>query len=159
MKLSEIKEMLCSYDKRNPNFIEGEKTENLFCDNCFSGRDQLANMLLKARTTKKFMTINVNRAISSGSTYHIVEVFINNEKIIKSKITYGYDDHFFNTAAKLLVETKNRLIPKELKEPRDKTKCLDDAEQRLINYFYENKGILFKNDIKWSELKQYEKRV
>ena len=50
MKLSEIKEMLCSYDKRNPNFIEGEKTG--FCDNCFSGRDQLANELLKARTTK-----------------------------------------------------------------------------------------------------------
>ncbi len=56
MKLKEIYENLCYYDKRSPDFdlenlgeIEktAEERKHCYCDNCFSGRDLLARELLK----------------------------------------------------------------------------------------------------------------
>lgn len=56
MTLNEIKERLCYYDVRNPNntldedaqreFDEDTERE-CFCDNCFYGRTELAEELLK----------------------------------------------------------------------------------------------------------------
>jgi len=61
MTTSEIKENLCHYDNRNPNGVityldeqelkeeglTGKAKENCACDNCFYGRTQLAEELLK----------------------------------------------------------------------------------------------------------------
>lgn len=56
MILEEIKENLCVYDKRHPDNLYGDLdeedlkdrlTEDCFCDNCFYGRHNLANELLK----------------------------------------------------------------------------------------------------------------
>lgn len=44
----EIKENLCWFDPRNPNYPEGEeRRDDCHCDNCFYGRDKLANEILK----------------------------------------------------------------------------------------------------------------
>ena len=44
-----IRESLCSYDKRNPDYNEesGPQKKNCFCDNCFYGRTWLAEKLLE----------------------------------------------------------------------------------------------------------------
>jgi hypothetical protein len=39
-----------------------------------------------------------------GNTYHTVEVYVNNKFIAKSPITYGYGDHFVQTAFEILQE-------------------------------------------------------
>lgn len=52
MNTQQIKEQLCIYDKRNPNYEEYNKpikSENCFCDNCFRGKHELANELLKVK--------------------------------------------------------------------------------------------------------------
>lgn len=49
MTQEEIKSNLCYYDGRNPDYIEGEKKEECYCDNCFYGRTQLAEELLKLK--------------------------------------------------------------------------------------------------------------
>ena len=38
---------------------------------------------------------------SYGNTYHTVKVFVNGE-VLKSDITYGYENHYLQTAAELL---------------------------------------------------------
>lgn len=38
---------------------------------------------------------------SYGNTYHTVKVFVNDE-VLRSDITYGYGDHYLQTAAELL---------------------------------------------------------
>ena len=38
---------------------------------------------------------------SYGNTYHTVKVFVNDE-VLKSEITYGYENHYLQTAAELL---------------------------------------------------------
>lgn len=38
---------------------------------------------------------------SYGNTYHTVKVFVNGE-VLKSEITYGYGNHYLQTAAELL---------------------------------------------------------
>jgi hypothetical protein len=51
--LNEVKSKLCIYDKRNPNYDDYEKAERplkCFCDNCFYGRDLIANQLLTFMT-------------------------------------------------------------------------------------------------------------
>jgi len=52
MDIKEIKENLCIYDVRNPDnnpdcFPEWMKKDPCYCDNCFQGRNFLANELLK----------------------------------------------------------------------------------------------------------------
>jgi len=49
MKLEDILHKLCYYDKRHPDFEQGDgkKTENCFCDNCFYGRTEMAEALLE----------------------------------------------------------------------------------------------------------------
>lgn len=50
MDISEVSENLCSYDKRNHLGLhdeEDEKPNPCYCDNCFYGKDKLANELLK----------------------------------------------------------------------------------------------------------------
>lgn len=58
MKIEEIKTKLCVYDERNPDNIGDEelmeqRKQNkikkfvCYCDNCFTGRTQLAEELLK----------------------------------------------------------------------------------------------------------------
>lgn len=42
---------LCWYDKRNPDYTEDEdwpieRKDTCYCDNCFYGRDKLANIIL-----------------------------------------------------------------------------------------------------------------
>jgi hypothetical protein len=45
-----IYEKLCSYDKRNPDCIleedEEKPREDCYCDNCFYGRHELAEIIL-----------------------------------------------------------------------------------------------------------------
>lgn len=54
MTIKEILENLCWYDKRNPDYDpETEKSEICYCDNCFYGRDRLANELLNIMSVKK----------------------------------------------------------------------------------------------------------
>lgn len=51
MELNKIKEYLCIYDIRNPDFDESYTRLNsnnpCSCDNCFYRRHELANELLK----------------------------------------------------------------------------------------------------------------
>ena len=55
MTMKEIKQNLCYYDKRNPDFLDpdtigGEKIEprkNCYCDNCFDGNDKLALEIIR----------------------------------------------------------------------------------------------------------------
>ena len=54
MNEQEILSYLCSYDQRNPFFAElfGNEEPNkgngqCYCDNCFHGRDKLANEILR----------------------------------------------------------------------------------------------------------------
>ena len=50
MKYLEILESLCIYDKRNPDWDEeGTKKENCYCDNCFHGKTELAEEILKLK--------------------------------------------------------------------------------------------------------------
>jgi hypothetical protein len=55
MDIEEIKSNLCYYDDRNPNRdkLTEKKEGKCFCDNCFYGRDELANAMLKILQTKK----------------------------------------------------------------------------------------------------------
>ena len=39
---------------------------------------------------------------SYGNTYHSVRVYVNDE-ILENRFTYGYGDHFFQTAGELLI--------------------------------------------------------
>ena len=53
MEIQKILENLCVYDKRNPDYDvmtnngEWKKQKDCYCDNCFYGRTQLAEELLK----------------------------------------------------------------------------------------------------------------
>ena len=52
MELKTVLENLCYHDKRNPNNIidddyPREPRKNCYCDNCFCGRDKLANEILR----------------------------------------------------------------------------------------------------------------
>lgn len=49
MKIDEVLENLCIYDTRNPNHISenGCKDYICFCDNCFYGRTELAEEILR----------------------------------------------------------------------------------------------------------------
>lgn len=54
MSKIEVYERLCYYDERNPNngleFIDKDdipKKGNCHCDNCFYGRDKLANYIIQ----------------------------------------------------------------------------------------------------------------
>jgi hypothetical protein len=54
----DVLENLCSYDKRNPNNVidEDEPEEprtNCYCDNCFYGRDKLAEEILRLKDIKE----------------------------------------------------------------------------------------------------------
>lgn len=53
MTIEQIKEQLCYYDKRNPNYIESDrilsKDTYCSCDNCFYGRHSLAEELLRVK--------------------------------------------------------------------------------------------------------------
>jgi len=49
MTYEEITQCLCYYDKRNPDY-QGEKfrkEDSCYCDNCHTGKTELANELLK----------------------------------------------------------------------------------------------------------------
>lgn len=52
MTTEQIKEQLCIYDKRNPNYEEYNKPikpNECYCDNCFTGRNDLADELLRVK--------------------------------------------------------------------------------------------------------------
>lgn len=49
MTVEDIKSNLCCYDKRNPDYYDGEVKENCYCDNCFYGRTILAEELIKSK--------------------------------------------------------------------------------------------------------------
>ena len=55
MTREEIKQNLCWYDERNPDYSGNReyKKKECSCDNCFYGRDELANELLKVLNTKE----------------------------------------------------------------------------------------------------------
>ena len=38
----DYRERFCVYDKRNPNHLEGERSVDCCCDNCFYGRHEMA---------------------------------------------------------------------------------------------------------------------
>jgi len=64
MELQKIKESLCYYDKRNPDYIDTDnenlKKQPCYCDNCFRGKHELANELLKVKKDLK----HANKALS-----------------------------------------------------------------------------------------------
>lgn len=48
MELEDVLENLCVYDNRNPlKFSDEERKEDCYCDNCFYGRTELAEEILK----------------------------------------------------------------------------------------------------------------
>lgn len=57
MTTTEIIQQLCIYDNRNPNFEEYNerinKHKECYCDNCFRGKDKLANELLRVKEELK----------------------------------------------------------------------------------------------------------
>ena len=53
MTEEEVKEYLCYYDQRNPNYTDGERKEDCYCDNCFYRRDELAQEILRLREKLK----------------------------------------------------------------------------------------------------------
>jgi hypothetical protein len=50
----------------------------------------------------------------NGNTYHTAEVFVNDKFVAKSRMTYGYDEQYVQTAKELLLENYN--LPKGMKE-------------------------------------------
>jgi antirestriction protein len=50
----------------------------------------------------------------NGNTYHTAEVFVNDKFVAKSRMTYGYDEQYLQTAKELLLENYN--LPKGMKE-------------------------------------------
>ena len=54
MTTEKIKEKLCIYDKRNPDYHKDSERFNkdvaCYCDNCFTGKHELANELLRVKT-------------------------------------------------------------------------------------------------------------
>lgn len=56
MDLEQIKEKLCYNDERNPYYLNGEPSNNCFCDNCFYGRTQLAEEILRLRKIHRLGT-------------------------------------------------------------------------------------------------------
>lgn len=56
MKEKEILYNLCAYNPMNPDYIEGterdETKPQCFCDNCFYGRTELAEEILRLRKIK-----------------------------------------------------------------------------------------------------------
>jgi hypothetical protein len=50
----------------------------------------------------------------NGNTYHTAEVFVNDKFVAKSRMTYGYDEQYVQTAKELLLEKYN--LPKGMKE-------------------------------------------
>lgn len=46
MTIQEVKSKLCIYDSDNPDYIEGQRSDYCYCDNCFHGRDELARAYL-----------------------------------------------------------------------------------------------------------------
>ncbi len=73
MNLSELYENLCSYDIRNPHYDAEYHSDfetrsiSCYCDNCFTGRDKLAmiivNMLSYADDEQK----GINQFVSSAN--------------------------------------------------------------------------------------------
>ncbi len=65
MKMEKILSNLCYYDKRNPDCDypddERAKKEKCFCDNCFYGRHELANELLKYKKALKDKSIQIEK--------------------------------------------------------------------------------------------------
>ena len=49
MKETEILKNLCYYDDRNPNHNDGDRKKDCYCENCFYGRTQMAEYILKLR--------------------------------------------------------------------------------------------------------------
>ena len=53
MTTTEIKQQLCYYDNRNPDYIETLnerlKSKPCYCDNCYKGNHELANELLRVK--------------------------------------------------------------------------------------------------------------
>nr|DAM59124.1 MAG TPA: hypothetical protein [Caudoviricetes sp.] len=39
---------------------------------------------------------------SYGNTYHVVKVIVNGDTVLKSGVTYGYENHYLTTTANLL---------------------------------------------------------
>lgn len=39
---------------------------------------------------------------SYGNTYHVVKVIVNGDTVLKSGVTYGYENYYLTTAANLL---------------------------------------------------------
>ena len=39
---------------------------------------------------------------SYGNTYHVVKVVVNGDTVLRSGVTYGYENHYLTTAANLL---------------------------------------------------------
>ena len=71
MDVTEITSRLCVYDKRNPNFFMDEEnyqekllsTESCSCDNCFYGRHELADELLKQRAREIALLSYLNEEV------------------------------------------------------------------------------------------------
>ena len=56
MKLKDVLECLCLYDPSHPNYCDecdGEPRDNCYYDNCFYGRDELAQEILNLRELLK----------------------------------------------------------------------------------------------------------
>lgn len=64
MTTTKIKEQLCYYDKRHPNYTKSDKKiykdNNCYCDNCFRGKHELANELLRVKEDYKILEKKYN---------------------------------------------------------------------------------------------------
>ena len=49
---------------------------------------------------------------TNSNTYHTAEIFLNGEFIHKTKITYGYEDHYIHTGIQWLIDT-GKLPPRQ----------------------------------------------
>lgn len=60
----EIRRNLCVHDERNPEYVKYEpkyhRKDPCFCDNCFYGRTELANELIRVKQKQSDLTDKTN---------------------------------------------------------------------------------------------------
>lgn len=87
-----IYEDLCYYDKRNPEYVgEDEperKSKKCFCDNCFYGRDRLANEIISLQKGKIVVLIEggVCQAIHATNPKLEVVLFDRDDQAEEDKV-------------------------------------------------------------------------
>lgn len=131
--MENIENALCYYDPRNPAGIGGGKPENCVCDNCFYGRTELAEEILKQQKNMKTIDIQGKewRDKVNGNSYCSVRVTIDygmkTQKELRVPFTYGYGEYYRQAAFELLRERgilKGKLSDKVIVRSNIQRNCL-----------------------------------